>query len=46
MIQTDCFAFDVKKLECNCLNDLYCKKENCKFYKSKEQYIKEKNVKK
>ena len=37
MIKTDCFAFDKEKQECKCLKELYCDKENCKFYKSKEE---------
>lgn len=41
-IKKDCFAYREKetssgllKQECNALNDLYCKKENCNFYKCK-----------
>lgn len=34
----DCFAFVEKNGHqgCRALNDLYCKKEECKFYKSRE----------
>ena len=42
MIQTDCFAFRKEKLECNALNNLYCKNEECRFYKNRDEYIKEK----
>ena len=42
-IKADCFAYDptLKNRPCKALTDLYCAKENCKFYKSKEQYQKE-----
>ena len=35
-VKEDCFAYDSKYKQCDALNDLYCKKENCRFYKSKE----------
>ena len=38
-IKTDCFAF--KGGQCMALTDLYCTKEKCSFYKSKEEYISE-----
>ncbi|WP_304393208.1 hypothetical protein [uncultured Clostridium sp.] len=40
--KSDCFAFIQRErsVDCNALNDLYCTKENCKFYMSKEDYIK------
>ena len=36
-----CFAFNIKKRECRCLNDTYCKGNicnmlNCKFYKARD----------
>ena len=37
--QGDCFAYDKTKNKCNALNELYCKKEICEFYKTKEQFI-------
>lgn len=42
--KADCFAFQQKEkcVLCNALNDLYCKKEKCRFYMSKADYI-EKN---
>lgn len=44
MVKTDCFAYNKEKEECNCLNKLYCINENCKFYKTREQIIKEKYI--
>jgi hypothetical protein len=35
-VKKDCFAF--KNGDCIALNDLYCAKEKCSFYKSKEEY--------
>ncbi len=45
-IKEDCFAYNgdkSKTIPCTALNDLYCKNEECKFYKSKEQREKEIN---
>ena len=44
MVKTDCFAY--AKLEdgrevCRALNALYCKEEECKFYKEKHKACKE-----
>lgn len=39
-IKTDCFAFR-NNHTCNALNDLYCAKENCKFYKTRKQFLDE-----
>lgn len=39
----DCFAYRINgrgKGECDCLDDLYCVRQICKFYKSKEEYKK------
>ena len=36
-IKTDCFAYKEKLKKCVALDDLYCKREECKFYKSKSQ---------
>lgn len=33
-VKEDCFAY--KNGECRSLNELFCKKEKCKFYKSKD----------
>lgn len=43
MIRKDCFAYRVKngKDTCQALIKLYCQKENCKFYKNKEQFDRE-----
>lgn len=44
-LKKDCFAYiekDEKGNEkCNALIALFCKKEKCKFYKTKEQYRQE-----
>jgi hypothetical protein len=41
--RTDCFAYrkDYLMAECIALRDLYCKREKCKFYKSKIEYKKQ-----
>lgn len=36
-LKTDCFAYSKKNNECRALKELYCEKENCPFYKTKEQ---------
>lgn len=36
-IREDCFAYNEKTKECDALKELYCAKENCKFYKSCEE---------
>lgn len=44
MVKTDCFAY-VKREDgaemCAALNAMYCKKEECVFYKNKEKACKE-----
>lgn len=46
-IKTDCFGYDkgyylgTQYERCNALRELYCKNEECKFYKSKEQHYNE-----
>lgn len=32
-VKTDCFAYNSLTKQCTCLNELYCKKEKCHFYK-------------
>ena len=39
MIKQDCFAMRQDKPECMLLNGLYCKYIPCSFYKSKEQFV-------
>ena len=41
--RTDCFAYrkDYLMPECTALRDLYCKREYCKFYKSRMEYRKQ-----
>lgn len=45
-IKKDCFAYisDNKYKGCFCLNELFCRKENCRFYqereKAREKYLK------
>lgn len=41
MVKEDCFAYRKEKEECNALNELYCKNEECKFYKNREEIRKE-----
>lgn len=38
--RTDCFAYtkDYLMAECYALKELYCRREKCKFYKSKLEY--------
>ena len=42
-VKKDCFAYNEKLVNrsCTALRELYCAKEECKFYKTKEQYQKE-----
>lgn len=37
-IKKDCFAYNEEKRRCNALNDLYCKKEKCNFYRNKNTF--------
>lgn len=37
MIQEDCFAINDYNTGCKCLDKLYCKTEDCGFYKSKDE---------
>ena len=38
-IKKDCFAYlsDNKWDGCFCLNELYCRKENCRFYQTRQE---------
>lgn len=43
MVRKDCFGYDArcgvrKKARCTALNNLYCESENCKFYKTRDEY--------
>ncbi len=40
MIKTNCFAY--KETDCSVLKKLYCKKGTCRFFKTKDQYRKDK----
>lgn len=44
-IKTDCFAFDTVRgrKACRALTALYCEREKCSFYKTVEQFEKEKS---
>ena len=33
-IRHECFAYDKATNSCNALNQLYCRKEECKFFKT------------
>lgn len=39
-IKNDCFAFKGSRHNCRALTELLCKNKDCKFYKTKEQYLK------
>lgn len=41
MLKKDCFAFDESNFDCKALDKLYCTKEKCCFYKTKERNEKE-----
>lgn len=41
-IKKDCFAYSVEHRECKALTKVFCKEENCKFYKTKEEFLKSK----
>lgn len=41
MLKKDCFAFDESNFDCKALDKLYCTKEKCRFYKTKERNEKE-----
>lgn len=45
-VKRDCFAYNKGSYSkpCIALDDLYCKKEECKFYKTKEQFEKERKM--
>lgn len=34
-----CMMYDVLKDKCKGLDDLYCDKEECRFYKTKQTYL-------
>ena len=36
-VNEDCFAYDKEKNDCKALDCLYCKREECKFYKKKSE---------
>lgn len=36
-IKKDCYAYNQKKNDCNVLKELYCRKEECSFYKSNKE---------
>lgn len=37
-IKTDCFGYNKANKKCTVLRDTYCRKEECVFYKTREQY--------
>lgn len=37
-VKKDCFGYDKQKNNCMALNELYCKREKCGFYKTKKQF--------
>lgn len=36
-IKNDCFAYNEEKRTCTALTELFCCKEECKFYKTHQQ---------
>lgn len=40
----DCFGYEKVRNTCKVLDHLYCKEEDCKFYKTKEQFEKERKL--
>ena len=40
-VKTDCFGYSEEKNDCKALRELYCKREKCKFYKTKAQHVEE-----
>lgn len=38
-VKKDCNNYDEIKNECKGLDELYCKKENCSFYKNRDKFI-------
>lgn len=38
-VKTDCFGYNKKVCACTVLTQTFCKKEECSFYKTKEQYL-------
>lgn len=40
----DCFGYCKEKNTCSVLDKLYCKKENCRFYKTKKQFEKDQKI--
>ena len=37
-VKKDCFAYGRLNDKCSILTDTYCKKEKCKFYKTKREF--------
>ena len=37
-VQSECFAYNKDKHNCNALKELVCKKQKCPFYKHKDQF--------
>lgn len=40
-IKKDCFAYDKVRNSCKALKELYCRFEDCNFYKTSEQRCRE-----
>jgi hypothetical protein len=38
-IKRDCFGFDERCGQCKIMQDLICRRRNCTFYKTWEQYM-------
>jgi hypothetical protein len=37
-IKRDCFGYSAIREDCYILKKLYCRNENCKFYKTRKEY--------
>lgn len=44
-VKKDCFAYGRLNNKCSILIDTYCKNEECKFYKTKREYEKGREIK-
>ena len=44
MVKTDCFAYQERCKQCRVLSELVCKKRECTFYKTQEQYDSDRKI--
>ena len=43
-IKTDCFGYDKRICQCKIMQDMICRRRNCSFYKTWEQYTADLNM--